>query len=93
MLKQITIFLVAMLFATAVFAVGPGQIWRLEITASNSDLVEIAELDLLDENEDSVIDFKRTFSFEEANPAGAATWNISHNLGIQRNSASVDTIA
>lgn len=83
---------IAMLFATAAFAVGPSQIWRLEISASSEGgIVEVAEVGLLNSSDVNTTDLIRGYAFEET--VGSTTWTISHNLGIQTGKTSVDVVA
>lgn len=93
MFKTIT-FAVLAIFSSIVLAVGPSQQWRIDITGSESGNVEVAEIELREiSGGNSVVDLFRNYTFEVTDPAGLATWSIPHNLGIQRNTMSVDVIA
>ncbi len=95
MLKKIVFAaLFAVLTTATAWAAGPAQMWRLDITGSESGAVEIAEMELRETaGGASVVDLFRNFTFEESAPAGAATWTITHSLGIQVKTAGVDVIA
>lgn len=94
MLKSLLAAAFTALFTASTFAAGPAQIWRLEVTAGAEDIVEISELQLMETSGGSnAVDLIRTFTFNETDPAGSATWSISHNLGVQQKLTSVDVIA
>lgn len=83
---------IAMLFTAAAFAVGPSQMWRLEVTKSaENGIVEISEIELLNASDESTTDLLRNFTHEES--VGATVWTIEHNLAIQPSKTSVDVVA
>ena len=83
--------LVALLSTSVVFAAGPSQIWRLEITAAEEGVVEIAELELIDRNGQNVVDLIRTYTHEQT--VGSNAWTVSHNLNVQTKMTSGDVQA
>jgi len=93
MFKPLLAVIFAAFFAGSAFAAGPAQIWRLEITASQEGIVEVPEIDLLDSSDASVLDLIRSYTHEETAAVGAATWSISHNMGIQSKFSDVSIIA
>jgi len=94
MFKNFVLAALFVLFTSPVWAVGPSQQWRLDITGAENGIVEVAEVELhTTEGGSSAIDLFRTFTYEESSPAGSTTWSIPHNLGIQLKTGSATIIA
>jgi len=94
MLKTLIAAAFALLITIPAFAAGPSQMWRLEVTGTDEGVLEISEIGLhAVAGGDSVTDLIRNHTFEESNPAGATSWSIPHNLGIQHKTASVTIYA
>ncbi len=82
------------LFATMVWAAGPSQQWRLDITGAESGNVEVAEIELRTApGGASVTDLFRNYTFEESAPAGSLTWSLPHNLGTRIGTTDVTVFA
>ncbi len=94
MFKTFVLALVFTVFSGVLWAAGPAQMFRFDITGAEEGIVEIAEIELrATPGGASVVDLFRNYTFEESTPAGAATWAITHNLGIQRRTGKVVVIA
>ena len=94
MFKNFVLAAVLAVFTGLAIAAGPAQIFRIDITGAEDGVVEIADIEFrATAGGASLVDLFRNYTFEEASPAGATTWSITHSLGIQVKTAEVTYIA
>jgi len=94
MIKNFVLAAFMLLITSPLWAAGPSQMWRLEVTGSEDGILEISEIELREAaGGSSATELFKNYTFEVTDPAGLTAWSINHNLGVQRKKAKVDVIA